>query len=69
MFYESIYELDDVERPSEDIINDDQKLDLWYDNYKHYIIRELRQYHKNRKTPYANTGVPRPSISIGNPND
>lgn len=69
MFYESLYELDDVERPNEDVINDDDKCDAWFDNYKTYMNQQLREYHKNRKTPTADRGIPRPLISMGNPND
>lgn len=28
-FYSSIYELDDVQRPSDDVIEDDEELDMW----------------------------------------
>jgi len=69
MFYESIYELDDVERPSEKIIADDKKLDLWFENYRTYQRNELIKYHKSRKTPGVNTGEPKPRIYMGNPND
>lgn len=65
LFYESIYELDEVERPSEKIINDDEKLDLWYENYRSYVRKELIEYHKRRKTPNVDTGIPKPTYSFG----
>jgi len=68
LFYESIYELDDVERPSEKIINDDDRLDMWFDNYKTYQRQKLIEYHKSQKTRGVNTGEPRPLRYKGNPN-
>ncbi len=56
-FYESIYELDSVQRPREDIINNDTKLDEWFNNYQAYATKRLIEYHKSQKTPHADTGL------------
>lgn len=55
--------MDDVERPCERDIEDDDKLDRWYENYKDYIIKKLRKYHKDN--PLVDRGIPKPSIVIG----
>lgn len=59
-FYEQLYELDDVERPTEEVINDDEALDKFIDDYKTYQKRELIKYHKSRNTPHVDRGVPKP---------
>jgi len=65
VFYDSIYKLDDIERPSEKIISDDDALDRWHINYNNYVHKELVKYHKGRKTPGVDMGVPDARISMG----
>jgi len=66
-FYTSIYELDEVERPSEEIIADDAELDKWMKKRQKEIRRKLKEYHKNMKTPDAEVDDYRPSNIIGTP--
>jgi len=63
-FYESIYELDSIERPKEYIINNDKKLDIWFNNYQAYIVRQLIAYHKDRKTPHVDRGIGKGGIIV-----
>lgn len=65
-FYDSIYELDSVERPKETIIANDKQLDIWFGNYQAYINKRLVEYHKGQKTPHADRGIPKGRIVVGN---
>jgi len=64
-FYESIYELDEIERPTEKIIEDDDRLDDWFDGYRADLRKRLAQYHKSKGTRHADRGVPKAKISYG----
>lgn len=69
MFYESVYELDDVERPSEDIINNDIRLDKWEESRRERIRQQLVSYHKNTGGQSVDTGIPMPLRMVGSPDD
>jgi len=42
-------EFDEVERPADDTINDDKKLDKWMVRYRAENRKKLIQYHKDDK--------------------
>ena len=53
-FYSSIYELDDVQRPSDDIIEDDEALDNWCvdraNNTRDKLVEYYKQIDENHAT-------------------
>lgn len=55
-----IYSLDEVERPRDKIINDDEKIDEWYEAYREDNRRQLEESHKNDKGRHIDKGVPNP---------
>ncbi len=58
-FYASIFELDDVERPSDKVVEDDSALDGWYDSYTAKIKSKIIDYHREmekRSAPSGNQG-------------
>ena len=59
-----IYDLDEVERPDDRIIEDDDKCDEWYRFYKGEMLKKLKDYHKSMKTSHVDRGVTRTSRSI-----
>jgi len=67
-FYESLYNLDDVERPIQSVIENDRKLDMWYANYTMHQKKRLLEYHKNNKTPNIDTGIPKARMVVGRNN-
>ncbi|MHA1952328.1 MAG: hypothetical protein ACW96U_00060 [Candidatus Heimdallarchaeaceae archaeon] len=66
-----IYEMDEVERPSDKIINDDEKFDAWHRSWRDGVRKKLMKYHKDMKTPGVDHGIPRPQKGyiFGNEND
>ena len=62
-FYEMIYEMEEGDRPIEDVINDDVKLDGWYKNYEAYVRKISLKNNKNK--PWANRDMPKASIVMG----
>jgi hypothetical protein len=42
-----IYDLDEVERPTDKVIDDDKRLDVWYKNWRERVRKKLLKYHKN----------------------
>lgn len=53
-FYSSIYELDDVQRPSDDIIEDDEDLDSWCVDRANNTRDKLVEYYKQIDENHAN---------------
>lgn len=47
MFYDSVYESDD--RPSDDIISDNERIDQWFKNKVKEIEREREKYMRSKK--------------------
>jgi len=52
-FYSSIYELDDVQRPSDDIIEDDEALDAWCADRAANTRDKLVEYYKQMDENHA----------------
>ena len=44
-WYEAIYALDDVRRPAQEIIEDDERLDAWWAEERRRAERELKDYY------------------------
>lgn len=59
LFYEFVYELDEVERPAQLVIDNDERLDMWYDSYRSQVKKRLLEYHKN--DTHVDRGVPKAS--------
>lgn len=55
-----LYSLDEVERPRDKIIVNDEKLDKWYDDYRAKILKRLKKYHKDMKTDSVEHDIPKP---------
>ena len=55
--------MEEGERPTEDRINDDVKLDAWYKNYEAYVRKISLKNNKNK--PWANRDMPKASIVMG----
>jgi len=55
-----IYSLDEVERPAEKIINNDDKMDEWYDWYRNGIVKRLKKYHKDLDSQHVEHDIPKP---------
>jgi hypothetical protein len=62
-FYEMIYELDEIERPTDKIIDDDKRLDMWYKNWRANIRKKLLKYHKDNNT--VEKDIPKARWSMG----
>lgn len=41
-FFDWVYSLSELERPSEEIISDDEALDSWCENYRNRKINEIK---------------------------
>lgn len=55
-----VFELDEVERPDDRVIEDDEALDRWYALYKEDIKKKLLKHHKDTGTKNIDYGVPKP---------
>ena len=62
-FYETIYELDEVERPVDIIIQNDSRLDKWHKNWRSHIRKRLLIYHKDN--PLVEQDMPSPKWVMG----
>ena len=63
--YDSVYQLDDVERPIDQIISDDERFDAWYKSFADERRRSLEEYHRNRGKKTGNFTPPKPRITVG----
>lgn len=66
-FYASIYELDEVRRPPEDIIADDEAMDAWYERFTDKQRKKLQKYYKSvdKDEQVGGGGRHRGSIVVG----
>jgi hypothetical protein len=55
-----IYGLDEVERPDDKIMEDDERLDMWWSGYREDMRKRLLEHHKTMKTKHVDRGVPKP---------
>lgn len=55
-----LYELDEVERPDDRVMEDDERLDKWYNKYREDMKKRLIKHHKDLGTKNIDYGVPRP---------
>ena len=55
-----INELDEIEKPDNRIIEDDDALDKWYKSYRASILKRLKKHHKNMDTPNIDYDIPEP---------
>lgn len=59
-FYEMINNLDEVERPDDRVMEDDEKLDKWYKKYRADVKKRLIKYHKDTGTKNIDHDPPKP---------
>ncbi len=59
-FYDMLYTLDEVERPPDKIMADDEKLDEWYEHYRRGVVQRLKKHHKDMKTGHVDHDPPPP---------
>lgn len=59
-FYDMIYGMDEVEKPDDRIMEDDEKLDKWWKYYRENMHKKLLEHHKSMGTKNIDYGVPRP---------
>lgn len=64
-WYEAIYALDDVRRPPEEVIEDDERLDVWWADERARIEKELRDYYYSLKHGKPQTKEPPMAQVIG----
>ena len=55
-----LYSLDEVERPDDRVMVDDDKLDKWYESYRSSILKRLKKHHKDMDTPNIDYDIPKP---------
>lgn len=59
-FYDMIYGLDEVERPDDRIMEDDERLDSWWKKYRSDLKKRLVQHHKDVGTKNIDHEPPKP---------
>jgi hypothetical protein len=59
-FYDMIYGLDEIERPDDKIMEDDERLDVWWKHYREDMKKRLIKHHKDIGTKNIDHGVPKP---------
>ena len=60
-----VYDFDEVERPDDEMINDDEALDEWYENWHNNYKLSLEKHHRDKKTPNVNLPPNKRSIVVG----
>jgi len=63
--YDSLYEMDEVKRPGEDIICNDKELDYWLEQYKMEVYNDLVKYYKQMGKNYGGITNHNPRYVIG----
>ena len=59
-YYDMIYGLDEIERPDDRILEDDEKCDAWWSRYREDMKKRLIKHHKDMGTKNIDQGVPKP---------
>lgn len=59
-FYDMIYGMDEVERPDDRVMEDDEKLDSWWDQYRSDLKKRLVKHHKDVGTKGIDHEIPKP---------
>ena len=60
-FYDMIYGMDEIERPDDRVMEDDERLDLWWEKYRENLKKRLIEHHKSTGTKNIDYGMPKPA--------